>query len=815
MGERGWKTPQWLGLAVLTVGVLVWVGYFTHSPWMERLQPGAANANMTPATAAGCILGACGLLLAGRWRSAAMILLAALSLAGLYGNIVNTSLVIDLASWSAWAQGDAPYPGRMSPVTALGFLLFAAAVLLLPHTRTLRRGKLVSWLTGLVIATGLAGVLGFFIRLELIFAQYQVARMAMLTGTCLLLLGMGLWLNWKGLRWNRSIESEHARRIMAAAAFTLVGVVVAAGFGSLWLLQRLAARDASTNLALRRDERIGYIEVLIHEALGRGQAFAAGLDAANLVERRGGRTKLELPQGFSSLTLYGTKGELLAQRGQVSFRIDEPTVPLTPTADLSWDGVFYLRQMLPLRRHGRAIGSLIVVQPLRLLGSIGVNTAAFGTSGEIGLCGRNPADPALSLCFPQRMHPEAFVMKDAPDGIEHPMRLALRGQSGVVGGVDYRNQSVLAAFAPVAGLNLGLVVKMDSAELYGPVRRQLEVIVPLLAALVVLGLEWLRWQVRPLVQELERSRNAALTSEARFRAAAESSLDPFFIFHSLRQETTGEVLSFRLVYANRPAEELTRQAGGSCKGADLAAVPHLSALPTILQKLRQVVASRQGIAEEMRIPEVGNGQGGGEAAWFSLQAVPLGDGVAVTLRDITERKSEQERLTIMAQTDALTGLANRRAFTKRLRHAIESSRRLRHQRLLAVFFLDIDHFKLINDTLGHTVGDRILQVFASRLLACVRAADTVARPGGDEFTILLENLDTPGDAERVVEAIFAALREPVTFEGHVVPVAASIGVAYFSGGEVGADELLRRADAALYAAKRGGRNQFRVFGGEL
>jgi diguanylate cyclase (GGDEF)-like protein len=234
-----------------------------------------------------------------------------------------------------------------------------------------------------------------------------------------------------------------------------------------------------------------------------------------------------------------------------------------------------------------------------------------------------------------------------------------------------------------------------------------------------------------------------------------------------------------------------------------------------LQKLRQVVASRQGIAEEMRIPEVGNGQGGGEAAWFSLQAVPLGDGVAVTLRDITERKSEQERLTIMAQTDALTGLANRRAFAKRLRHAIESSRRLRHQRLLAVLFLDIDHFKLINDTLGHTVGDRILQVFASRLLACVRAADTVARPGGDEFTILLENLDTPGDAERVVEAIFASLREPVTFEGHVVPVAASIGVAYFSGGEVGADELLRRADAALYAAKRGGRNQFRVFGGEL
>jgi diguanylate cyclase (GGDEF)-like protein len=797
--------------------VLVWVGYFTHSPWMERLQPGAANANMTPATAAGFILGACGLLLAGRSRFGAMVLLLALSLTALYGNITNSTLPIDLTSWSAWAQGDAVHPGRMSPVSAFGFLLFAIAVLLLPHTRTMRRGKLVSWLTGLVVATGLAGVLGFFIRIELIFAQYEVARMAMTSGLCLLLLGVGLWLQWKGLRWNRSIEGQHGRRIMGAAALTLVGVVVAAGFGSLWLLQRLATRDATTDLALRRDERIGYIEVLFNDALARGRAFAAGLDVSALAEKPAALTGVALPQGFSSLALYGANGKLLAQRGQLPPWPRQPRVPLTPTADLSWDGVFYLRQRLPLRRRGRMVGSLSLEQPLRLLGSIGVNTAAFGASGEIGLCGRSASNPALAVCFPQRLHPQAFVMHDAPDGIEHPMRLALRGKSGVAAGVDYRNQSVLAAYAPVQGLNLGLVVKMDSAELYGPVRRQLEVIVPLLAALVILGLEWLRWQVRPLVRELERSRNSALTSEARFRAAAESSLDPFFIFQSLRQETSGEVVGFRMVYANHPAEQLTCQAGQSPKAADLEAVPQLSALPTILQKLRQVVGSRQGIAEEVRIPELGNGNeaGTGEATWFSLQAVPLGDGVAVTLRDITERKSEQERLTIMAQTDALTGLANRRAFTKRLRHAIESSRRLRHQRLLAVLFLDIDHFKLINDTLGHTVGDRILQVFGSRLLTCVRAADTVARPGGDEFTILLENLDSPGDAERVVEAIFAALREPVTFDGHVVPISTSIGVAYFSGGEAGADELLRRADAALYAAKRGGRNQFRVFGGEL
>jgi len=815
MGERRWEASEWLALAVLAVGALVWVGYFTHSPWMERLQPGEANANMTAATAATLLLAGWSLLLSPRRRWVTLVPLLALSVAGLWENIANSSLPIDLAAWTAWGQGDALHPGRMSPLTAVGMVLFSAALLLLPSTRTRRKGNVLSCLTWLVIVAGLVGVLGFFIHLELIFANYEVARMAMLSGLCLLTLGVALWLQWKDSRWNRSIEGQHGRRIMRAAALSMIGVVVAAGFGSLWLLQRLATRDTATDLALRRDERVSYVQLLIREALSRGQTLAADPAIVAAARGRAPVAQLELPHGFAWLAL-SHPGAPKLQLGH-PVHPEQPAVHLSPDADLLWDGVFYVRQDLPIRYEGKAIGALKMEQPLLLLASIGVDTADFGETGEIGLCGRNPqGDKTGVLCFPQRLHPGSFIMHDAPDGIEHPMNQALAGRHGVSSGIDYRGQSVLAAYAPVPGLNLGLVVKMDNSELYGPVRRQLEVIVPLLALLVIVGLEWLRWQVRPLVEELESSHNAALTSEARFRAAAESGLDPFYILQSVRSATTGNITGFTLIYANRPGQKLAGLQTGSSRNRGLESIPQLAADPGMLDKLRTVVASRRSIAEELHAPStLAGGKATGDSVWFNLQAVPLSDGVAVTLHDISERKTEQEHLLIMAQTDPLTGLANRRAFYKRLLHAMDSSRRLRHQRLLAVLYLDIDRFKQINDSLGHTAGDYILQVFAQRLLSCVRSADTVARPGGDEFTVLLENLDARSDAERVIAAIFAALYTPIPCDGHVVPTSTSIGVAYFEGEEIDADELLRRADNALYAAKRGGRNQYRVFEPDL
>lgn len=175
--------------------------------------------------------------------------------------------------------------------------------------------------------------------------------------------------------------------------------------------------------------------------------------------------------------------------------------------------------------------------------------------------------------------------------------------------------------------------------------------------------------------------------------------------------------------------------------------------------------------------------------------------------DITERRRMEEALQSAAQSDALTGLANRALFGDRLRHALARARRL--DTTVALLYLDLDGFKEVNDSLGHAGGDALLRDFAARLRAGVRATDTVARFGGDEFVILLEDVRDPHDAVRVAEKIIAECRKPLTLEGREIVATASIGVAH-GDGDTGEEALLRRADRALYEAKSAGRDGYRV-----
>ena len=175
--------------------------------------------------------------------------------------------------------------------------------------------------------------------------------------------------------------------------------------------------------------------------------------------------------------------------------------------------------------------------------------------------------------------------------------------------------------------------------------------------------------------------------------------------------------------------------------------------------------------------------------------------------DITDRRRMEEALQSVAQSDPLTGLANRLLFQDRLRQALARARRAGSS--VALLYLDLDRFKEVNDTLGHAAGDLLLKDFAARLRAGVRATDTVARFGGDEFVILLEDVKERGQATRVAEKIVAEARQPLLVEGREVTATASIGVAFGEGSAV-EEELLRRADAALYEAKNAGRDGYRV-----
>ncbi|HEY0141178.1 MAG TPA: EAL domain-containing protein [Thermoanaerobaculia bacterium] len=208
----------------------------------------------------------------------------------------------------------------------------------------------------------------------------------------------------------------------------------------------------------------------------------------------------------------------------------------------------------------------------------------------------------------------------------------------------------------------------------------------------------------------------------------------------------------------------------------------------------------------------------GEWRWIdgtykNLLGTPAVGAIVINYRDITERKLAEEQLQQLAYRDSLTGLPNRFLFHDRLEHAIDQA----HRRNLgmAVMYVDLDRFKVVNDTLGHGVGDQLLQVVAERLRVVLRADDTIARLGGDEFAVILPEITRAEDAGNVGRKLLNVLREPITVDGHELHVTASAGISIYPSDGVDVVTLLKHADAALYRSKDLGRNTVQLFASSM
>ena len=192
---------------------------------------------------------------------------------------------------------------------------------------------------------------------------------------------------------------------------------------------------------------------------------------------------------------------------------------------------------------------------------------------------------------------------------------------------------------------------------------------------------------------------------------------------------------------------------------------------------------------------------------LEVRGVPLaGSGFVTTYLDVTERRKTQERVAHMAHHDALTNLPNRILFNDRFAHAIAQARRGYD---MALLYLDLDKFKPVNDNLGHAVGDKLLQEVSERLLDTIRDTDTAARLGGDEFAIVQVGIVDRAGAENLATRIIELLHKPFLIEGHSVEIGTSIGIALAPQHSSDPDELLRKADLALYKCKAEGRGTFR------
>ena len=225
--------------------------------------------------------------------------------------------------------------------------------------------------------------------------------------------------------------------------------------------------------------------------------------------------------------------------------------------------------------------------------------------------------------------------------------------------------------------------------------------------------------------------------------------------------------------------------------------------------LDDVARSASGIVGpvELRI-ERGSTRCVVEGVGSNLGQDPAVRGLALNFRDISERKALEEQLRQLALHDPLTLLANRNLFRDRVQHALALAQR--GEGRVAVMFLDVDNFKNINDSLGHDVGDRLLQAVAQRIVQTSRSSDTAARLGGDEFALLLEGVGAVAEVHRLAETLIEALGAQFSLEGRTVRVTASIGVA-LSGADTSAEVLLSNADLAMYHAKAAGKNRYVTF----
>jgi diguanylate cyclase (GGDEF)-like protein/PAS domain S-box-containing protein len=265
-----------------------------------------------------------------------------------------------------------------------------------------------------------------------------------------------------------------------------------------------------------------------------------------------------------------------------------------------------------------------------------------------------------------------------------------------------------------------------------------------------------------------------------------------------------------LIYVNRAAAALVGRSAEELRGVSFAAITDERSLPSGRAALAELTS---GALETMHI-DIWLKRSDGTSVEVDITAAAVHDDdgelryITAAAYDVTDRRRTERAVHHRAAHDALTELPNRAWFTERLGQALAHS--ARHGTMVGVYFVDLDGFKQVNDERGHDVGDQVLFALAGRLDRSVRPGDTLARYGGDEFTILCEDIPGVAEASEIAERVLRAVERPVQVSGGEVCLSASIGVALGDPGEGTAASLIRNADMAMYEAKRLGKGQYRV-----
>jgi two-component system, sensor histidine kinase PdtaS len=536
------------GALLVLLGGTVLLGWWLRLPLAVRALPDLPA--MAISTALAFALAGTALLLmrpgtrfGTRLSSAAASLLALLATLVLAEHLLQLGLGIDLADSHAWLRDTSLKPERMSAITACAFLMGGVALALAPRVQDRWMHGVLQLLTLVVGAIGVLALAGHLANASVLFPHYLFADVAVHTALGLSLLAVGMALAWKQFAWgHKPLLDNDYDRITLTGATILVLIALGTGitifailqgrfqtqtresllaslssrartFADMIALREVNARFAATGPAVLHNLRV----------IGNGQ----DADGSNLANVKAAVDSLQ-QLGFSGLSYYGTDGRLVAGAG-VFVRAPAIAIPLaTPErAELVWDDGFLLRHRIAMRDANGPVGTVLAEQALPLLTRITRELETLGDTWDTGLCALR--EERLH-CFPQRLTPQVFSMSlDDLAGAPHQMTRALRGETGTTIARDYRSQNVVAAYGPVGRLGLGMVVKVDAAELFQPIREQMLRAIGLISLFAFAGTVLLRQRIEPLVGKLVGAQTRARMQENRFRQLLESAPDAIVI----------------------------------------------------------------------------------------------------------------------------------------------------------------------------------------------------------------------------------------------------------------------------------------------
>jgi diguanylate cyclase (GGDEF)-like protein/PAS domain S-box-containing protein len=617
-------------------------------------------------------------------------------------------------------------------------------------------------------------------------------------------------------------------RINFLSGVVLIAATLATGLLVFVVMKNHTEDLLTKGMALSLQTRSAQFQFEIYGADSLARHFAGRIDVARQLRAlrlnpRNVRARSQLRHIATSLLSDGIE--------RVEFRLsrqaapvlsvgqavsEELSVPLSSglIGHLGWDHGFVLKTTIPVAINERNLGSVTVFSRHPELDTFVMSDTGLGRTAEIVICGTIKNDSGFMKCFPSQLSGHVFphqarIVRGAP----LPMSHALDGKSGVVVAHDYRHKEVVAAYGPIGNLGLGMVLKIDTSELFAPVLEQGKYVVAVIVLILVLGMAILRWLVSPLVAQVLRSEkdtrdaNALLRdSETRTRAVLENVGEGIF--------TVSE--DGRVQTANSAIETMFGYPGEQLAGTGITTLFRHHDPDLTDEALLQILLNADPGLGQFGLEIMGIRRDGNTfpaALKMSEMTLKGGRDYIGALRDLTDYKEKEARILHLANHDSLTGLPNRNLLQDRIEQAILHGQR--HGTRVAVLFIDLDNFKTINDSLGHDVGDMLLQRVSLRVAECVREKDTVARQGGDEFIVVITELNNPQDAGVVATNILGALSAPYTIGNRELHSNASIGIAVFpeDGREV--DTLLKHSDVAMYHAKSAGRNNFQFYAPEM